>query len=124
MARFDLKPPRAHYCAVSRSASKLFLSNQSNCWKIVLLKKGFVFFDRKLVLNLDHYCIWVFNTIGYRNCERRELPVSPFRLSPLTDLSRFGAGRPVLPALAVVSLPLLSASFQSCLYATKTSLFS
>jgi len=24
MARFDLKPPRAHYCAVSRSASKLF----------------------------------------------------------------------------------------------------
>ena len=41
-----------------------------------MLKKGFVFFDRKLVLNLDHYCIWVFNTIGYRNCERRELPVS------------------------------------------------
>lgn len=34
-----LKPPRAHYCGVSRA----------------------------LVLNMDHYCIWVFNTIGWAN---------------------------------------------------------
>jgi hypothetical protein len=34
-----LKPPRAHYCS----------------------------FSKDLVLNLDHYCIWVANTIGWSN---------------------------------------------------------
>ena len=87
MACFDLKPPRAHYCAVSRSASKLFFLRRNLINQIAgksFYRKGSFFFDRKLVLNLDHYCIWVFNTIGYRNCESLELPVSHFRLSPLS----------------------------------------
>ena len=33
------KPPRSHYCHVTN----------------------------RLVLNMDHYCPWVFNTVGYRN---------------------------------------------------------
>lgn len=33
------KPPRAHFCHVSR----------------------------KLVLNMDHFCVWVFNCVGYAN---------------------------------------------------------
>jgi hypothetical protein len=40
------KPPRAHYCSVRR----------------------------RLVLNMDHYCIWVFNTIGYANYRSRHVP--------------------------------------------------
>ena len=34
-----LKPPRAHYCHVRKA----------------------------LVLNMDHYCVWIFNTVGFAN---------------------------------------------------------